>query len=491
MKTMIRLVTIAALSLAVYSCAISNDSDFLGYAPGMNGTAEAMTGGDRFDKIAENPFVKTKDQNVSTFSIDADGASYTIMRKYVKNGWAVEPASVRIEEFLNYFTFDYPEPTGSDLVAINAETGLCPWNKEHRLLRLGLKGKSLNDNELPASNYVFLVDVSGSMSSKDKLELLKSSLVTLLDYLQPEDRISIVTYSGAVRKLLESTPVKDAAKIKAAIGKLSASGSTAGGKAIEMAYEEALSNYIPDGNNRVILGTDGDFNVGVTDSDALTELVEGYARKGIYLTACGFGSGNLNDAMMKKISVKGNGTYQYIDSEEEMAKVFVQERSKFVSVANDTKVQVTFDPDMIESYRLIGYERRVMDNKDFEDDSKDAGEIGAGQTITALYEIVPTENYKDGENCCKFDCRYKKSLLDTESQALSVGIKVAEGQMSSDLSFASGVAAYGLALLGSEYKGDATLEMASELVKSGLSFDPYGYRAQLLDLISKVKVSEK
>ena len=196
MKTMIRLVTIAALSLAVYSCAISNDNDFLGYAPGMNETAEAMTGGDRFDKIAENPFVKTKDQNVSTFSIDADGASYTIMRKYVKNGWAVEPASVRIEEFLNYFTFDYPEPTGSDLVAINAETGLCPWNKEHRLLRLGLKGKSLNDNELPASNYVFLVDVSGSMSSKDKLELLKSSLVTLLDYLQPEDRISIVTYQG-------------------------------------------------------------------------------------------------------------------------------------------------------------------------------------------------------------------------------------------------------------------------------------------------------
>ena len=489
MKTMIRLVTITALYLAISSCAISGDDGFLSYSE-MDGTTEETTGGDRFDKIAENPFVKTKDQNVSTFSIDADGASYTIMRKYVNNGWPVERASVRVEEFLNYFTFDYPDPSGNDNVGINAETGRCPWNEEHRLLRLGLKGKSLADSELPESNYVFLVDVSGSMSSKDKLELLKSSLVTLLDYLQPEDRISIVTYSGSVRKLLESTPVRESSKIKAAIGKLEASGYTAGGKAIEMAYEEALSNYIPEGNNRVILGTDGDFNVGVTDDDALAELVEGYARKGIYLTACGFGSGNLNDAMMKKISIKGNGTYQYIDSEEEMAKVFVQERSKFVSVANDTKVQITFDPEIIESYRLIGYERRVMNNTDFEDDTKDAGEIGAGQTITALYEIVPTENYKAGEICGKFDCRYKKSLLD-ESQTLSIGIKANDGQMSSDLSFASGVAAYGMVLLGSEYKGDATLQMASDLVKSGLSFDPYGYRAQLLELISRVKVSEK
>ena len=482
--------TVVSFAIAMCSCSLSSEERMLGHAPdsSMEGTE---VGGDRFDKIAENPFIKTRDQNVSTFSIDADGASYTIMRKYVNNKWPVEPASVRVEEFLNYFTFDYPEPTGTGKVSINAETGLCPWNKEHRLLRLGLKGKSLTDGELPASNYVFLIDVSGSMSSKDKLPLLKSSLSTLSDYLQPEDRISIVTYSGSVRRLLESTLVKESSKIKDAIRKLDASGSTAGGKAIEMAYEEALSNYIPEGNNRVILGTDGDFNVGVTDTDALAELVERYASKGIYLTVCGFGSGNLNDAMMKKLSIKGNGTYQYIDSEEEMAKVFVQERSKFVSVANDTKVQVIFDLEMIESYRLIGYERRVMDNDDFEDDTKDAGEIGAGQTITALYEIVPTEAYKVGSVCGKFDCRYKDSLLDSESQALSIDIRAQDGKASSDLSFASGVAAYGMVLLGSEYKGDATLEMASELVKSGLSFDPYGYRAQLLDLISKVKVNNR
>lgn len=490
MKTVIRLATIAITSLGVLSCALSPDNGYWGYDSFESGDGYTGEGGDCFDKVAENPFIKTKDQNVSTFSIDADGASYAIMRKYVGIGWPVESASVRVEEFLNYFTFDYPEPTGEDRVRINAETGSCPWNEDHRLLRLGLKGKSLAENEIPLANFVFLVDVSGSMSSKDKLELLKTSLTTMLDYLRPEDRISIVTYSGSVRKLLESTPVKDVSKIKAAIGKLSASGSTAGGKALEMAYEEALANYIKDGNNRVILGTDGDFNVGVTDPDALTSMVEEYAGKGIYLTVCGFGSGNLNDAMMKKLSVKGNGTYQYIDSEEEMAKVFVQERSKFVSVANDTKVQVTFGPEIIESYRLIGYERRVMDNKDFEDDTKDAGEIGAGQTITALYEIVPAEGYKDGAVCGKFDCRYKKSLLDSESQALSVELTVSEEKMSPELSFASGVAAYGLVLLNSEYKGEASLDMASKLVKAGLAFDPNGYRAELLDLISKVKVEK-
>lgn len=496
MKTMIKSLTIAILAGVALSCSTPDSyeplyGDEYGSGSGFNcGELGGVIGGDRFDKVAENPFVKTKDQNVSTFSVDADGASYAIMRKYVGMEWPVESASVRIEEFLNYFTFDYPEPAGDEMVAINAETGRCPWNEEHRLLRLGLKGKSLNDSELPLSNYVFLVDVSGSMSSKDKLELLKTSLTTLLDYLKPDDRISIVTYSGTVRKLLESTPVSEASKIKAAIGKLNASGSTAGGKAIEMAYEEALANFIKGGNNRVILGTDGDFNVGVTDSDELAKLVEEYAKKGIYLTACGFGSGNLNDAMMKKLSIKGNGTYQYIDSEEEMAKVFVQERSRFVSVANDTKVQVKFDPEMIESYRLIGYERRVMDNKDFDDDTKDAGEIGAGQTITALYEIVPAEGYKNGAACGKFDCRYKKSLLDTKSRELSTDIKVSEGEMSSELSFASGVAAYGLTLLNSEYKGSASLKMASELVGAGLAFDPYGYRSQLLDLISKVKVEK-
>lgn len=488
MKTKLKLAAVAAaLPLLALSCAMS-DYDVLGSETSGDAYTEPASG-DKFEGIAENPFVKTADESTSTFSIDADGASYAIMRRYLNDGLTPDPESVRIEEFLNYFTFDYPDPTGDETVAINAETGVCPWDKEHRLLRLGLKGKSLADNELPAANYVFLIDVSGSMCSSDKLPLLKSSLATLLDYLQPDDYVSIVTYSGTVQKLLEATKVRDKAKIKAAIAKLDASGATAGGKAMEMAYEEALGTYIKGGNNRVIMGTDGDFNVGVTSTDELVELVEGYAKKGVYLTVCGFGSGNLNDAMIKKVCIAGNGTYQYIDSEVEMAKVFVQEASKFVSVANDTKVQVKFNPETIDSYRLIGYERRVMQNSDFEDDTKDAGEIGAGQTITALYELIPAESYKDGADCGSFECRYKLSLDDAKSRSLTTGITASEGEMSENLSFAAGVASYGMVLLGSEYKGSSSFDLASSLVKSSLSFDPHGYRAGLLDLIDKAKES--
>ena len=487
MKTNLKLAAVTAvLPLLALSCAKDGYDGLYAYESVGESHSEPASG-DKFEGIAENPFVKTTDESTSTFSIDADGASYAIMRRYLNDGLTPNPESVRIEEFLNYFTFDYPDPTGDETVAINAETGACPWNKEHRLLRLGLKGKSLADNELPAANYVFLIDVSGSMCSTDKLPLLKSSLTTLLDYLQADDYVSIVTYSGTVQKLLEATKVHDKAKIKAAIAKLDATGSTAGGKAIEMAYEEALGTYIKGGNNRVIMGTDGDFNVGVTSTDALVELVEGYAEKGVYLTVCGFGSGNLNDAMIKKICIAGNGTYQYIDSEEEMAKVFVQEASKFVSVANDTKVQVKFNPKTIDSYRLIGYERRVMKNSDFEDDTKDAGEIGAGQTITALYELIPAESYKDGADCGSFECRYKLSLDDAKSRSLSTGITASEGEMSESLSFAAGVASYGMVLLGSEYKGSSSFDLASSLVKSSLSFDPHNYRAGLLDLIDKAK----
>ena len=240
--------------------------------------------GDQFEEFADNPFVKTSQQHVSTFSVDADGASYAIMRRYKSLGWKIVPSSVRIEEFLNYFTFNYPVPTGSETVAINAEVGECPWNAEHQLLRLGIKGKELAANEMPQANFVFLIDVSGSMYSQDKLPLLKTGLTTLVDQLKPNDRISIITYSGEVKKLLESTPVREAAKIKAAISELTADGCTNGGTALKMAYEEALVNYNPSYNNRVIMGTDGDFNVGVTSTNALVEMVKSYAAKGIFMT---------------------------------------------------------------------------------------------------------------------------------------------------------------------------------------------------------------
>lgn len=480
-------------------CACSKDSfTLLGDYPftAESNAADMVApeeGGDKFEEYEDNPFIKTADKNVSTFSVDSDGASYAVMRKYISQEYVPNPSSVRIEEFLNYFTFDYPEPEGDHQVAINSEIGPCPWAPEHRLLRLGIKGRTIPEAELPASNFVFLVDVSGSMNSNDKLPLLKTSLETMVDYLRPEDRISLITYSGSVKKVLESTPASESAKIKSAIRKLSSGGSTAGGAALEMAYNEALANFIIGGNNRVIMGTDGDFNVGVTSSEALTELVSGYADKGIYLTVCGFGSGNLNDAMMESISNRGNGTYEYIDNEAELTKVFVNEKSEFFAVANDAKIQITFDPAMVESYRLIGYENRLLSKEDFEDDKKDAGEIGSGQTITALYEIVPADGYAADAVCGTFDFRYKKSL-DSASVPLSVDFAASSGDVkassselkaSDNLSFAAGIAAYGMLLRESPYKGEATYQMAKELAQSGLSYDPYGYRTELISLIDK------
>ena len=320
------------------SCSISSDSPISDSYYGMDGNIDCPgSGGDKYDQIVENPFVKTADENVSTFSVDADGASYANMRRYLMEGMLPDKNSVRTEEFLNYFTFDYPDPADGKTVAINSETGVCPWNSEHYLLRLGIKGKSVPESEVPQANFVFLIDISGSMDSDDKLPLLKNSLMTLVDYMRPTDRISIVTYAGGVEKILESTPVSEASTIKKAIKKLSAYGSTSGGAGMKMAYEEAKANFKKGGNNRVIMGTDGDFNVGVTDTDELKEMVQDYAKEGIYLTCCGFGRGNLNDSMMETVSNWGNGTYEYIDSEGEMTKVFVNERSKFLLTTRNAR----------------------------------------------------------------------------------------------------------------------------------------------------------
>ena len=397
-----------SLSMAV-SCMMSEDYNAFydgEFYPSEAGDEGYDDGGDSFDEIRENPFVKTSENDKSTFSVDADGAAYGYMRKMVNKGSLPQPNSVRIEEYLNYFTFDYPEPQADAAVAINGEVGECPWNKAHKLMRLGIKGRSIPVSRFPKANYVFLIDVSGSMNTSDKLDLLKSGLAMLVDNLNPQDRISIVTYSGTVKLLLESTLVSQSSTIKKAISSLAASGSTAGGAAMKMAYEECLKNYIEGGNNRVIMGTDGDFNVGVTSTDAILEMAQDYAAKGIYLTVCGFGTGNLNDSMMEKVSNAGNGTYQYIDSEDELTKVFVNEVSKFFSVANDAKVQITFARDKVDSYRLIGYENRILSSEDFENDDKDAGEIGAGQTVTALYEIIPAEGYGEGSDIVVFDFRF-------------------------------------------------------------------------------------
>lgn len=495
MKNVFRTAVAATICILLAGC--SKDGAYMdgGYYPESYPSAgtesdfempEEQPGGDKYNDYQDNPFIDAQVQNVSTFSVDADGASYANMKRYISEGTLPYGGSVRIEEFLNYFTFDYADPTDDNTVAINAEIGPCPWTPSNRLMRLGIKGRSLAESEIPAANFVFLIDVSGSMNSTDKIELLKSGLKTLVDNLRPTDRISIITYSGKVTKLLESTLASDAATIKSAIGKLTASGSTAGGAALKMAYEEALANYIEGGNNRIIMGTDGDFNVGVSNTDDLVEMVQDYATKGIYLTVCGFGRGNLNDSMMESISNNGNGTYEYIASEDDMTKVFVNERSEFFSVANDAKIQITFDQTKVAKYRLIGYENRALSQEDFENDEKDAGEIGAGQTITALYEIVPAEGAAEG-SWATFDFRYKKSLSEASIPLTLDVIQEAEFETTTDFSFAAGVAAYGMILRESPYKGAATFDMAHELVQGGTNFDPFGYRADLLTIIERAK----
>lgn len=452
-------------------------------------TDEGIMDTGKFDGITENSFVSVSDAPVSTFSVDADGASYSYVRKCIKEGLPFNPSAARIEEFINYFPFDYAEPEGEDFVALNAEIGDCPWAEGHKVMRLGMKGKSLPTNKKPESNYVFLVDVSGSMDSEDKLDLLKSGLKALVDVLGPQDRISIITYSGEVRKVLESTPASESGKIKQAIGKLTAGGSTAGGEAMKMAYEEARKNFIQGGNNRVIMGTDGDFNVGVTDTDSLLEMVQDYAKTGIYLTICGFGWGNLNDSMMETVSNKGNGTYEFIADSDDMVKTFVRETAKFVSVADDCKIQVTFNPEAVERYRLIGYENRVMAEEDFENDEKDAAEIGAGQTITALYEIIPVPGYAKGAVCAGFDFRYKKGL---DSPSIPMHLEVSEtGHTGESFSFACSVAAFGMIVRESEYKGTATADMVKKLAKEAASrFDPYGYREDFISLVETFESRE-
>ena len=449
---------------------------------------EIPASGDQADPIRENPFVKVADQPASSFSIDADGAAYAYMRRSVNEGRLPDRNFVRIEEYLNYFTFHYPEPEGEETLAVNGEIGPCPWNPSHGLLRLGLKGKSLKESEIPAANYIFLVDVSGSMNGDDRIGLVRSGLVNMVDHLRAQDRVAIITYSGKVRKLLESTLVSEGREsIKIAIRGLSASGSTAGGEAMKMAYEEAAAHYVQGGNNRIIMCTDGDFNVGVSSTTELVEMVESYQEKGIYLSIMGFGMGNFQDSRMENLSNHGNGTYTYIDSEEEMMKVFVEERSHFYSVANDTKCQVRFNPETVDSYRLIGYENRVMTNEEFEDSGKDAGEIGAGQTVTALYELIYKENLEEGYSVGTFEARYKKSLKDKESRSLSVPLQQS-CIISGDLVFASGVACYGLVLLDSQYKGDASLEMAGKLVGQCIApGDKDSWRARFLALIEKAQ----
>lgn len=443
--------------------------------------------GENYKEYEENPFIKVEDQAVSTFSVDADGGSYANMRRFLNTNSMPPKEAIRIEEFINYFTFNYNDPAGDENVALNSDLSTCPWNSEHYLMRVGMKGKSIAYNQLPNANFVFLIDVSGSMGSEDKLPMLKNGFKLMADQLRDNDKVAIVTYAGSAGVLLESTSGTEKDKIKAAIDQLGSGGSTAGAEGIITAYEIAMENFIEGGNNRVILGSDGDFNVGPSSTDQLKALIKEKRDYGIFLTVLGVGTGNLNDYMMEQIANNGNGNYEYIDNANQLKKVFVYERAKFYTIAKDSKIQITFNAEKVDSYRLIGYENRLLNEDDFDNDTVDAGEIGAGQTISALYELV-LKSTSESSVFANFDFRYKKPD-ETTSRELSHTIEGAPAiitEASENMRFATAVTAFGLILRESEYKGSANKQMVLDLASGSISYDQYAFKQEFLQLVNKI-----
>ncbi|MGB0429239.1 MAG: vWA domain-containing protein [Bacteroidia bacterium] len=439
----------------------------------------------KYNEIVENPFIKTKDENVSTFSIDADGASYSNVRKHLVDYETLPPAdAIRTEELINYFDFDYPAPTGSDPISVNIEMAETPWNNDHRLLRIGLKGKVIPENELPTGNYVFLVDVSGSMNSEDKLGLVQYGLNKMVDELDDNDQVGLVTYASNPRTVLAPTKAKDSRTIKNAIDDLSSGGSTNGEGGITTAYALAEEHFIEGGNNRIVLCTDGDFNVGISNENELVKLIEQYRDKNIFLTVVSVGH-SYNDAAMEQLANKGNGTFEYADSEKQAERVFAQKLSRMLTVAKDVKIQVEFNPNAVAQYRLIGYENRLLENEDFEDDTKDAGEIGMGQTITALYEVVTVNNAAKNQSSLTFNFRYKDPE-GTSSKEISTTYIDKYGSFnnaSNEFRFAAAVASWGLVLRDSDYKGNATYSDIEKWAKGAIGQDSDGSRSEFIDLV--------
>jgi Ca-activated chloride channel family protein len=462
------------------STAPTDNREIYGYPSGPY--IGEIPGTEKYKDYEENPFIKTALSTVSTFSIDADGGSYTNMRRFLYLGQTPPKASVRIEEYINYFTFDYPEPEAGENISIHAEIATCPWSDTHHLLKLGIKAMDIPEDELPGTNYVFLIDVSGSMASSDKLGILKAGFKTMTNYLRDNDRVAIVTYAGEAGLLLPSTPGDQKQTILAAIERLGAGGSTAGAEGINTAYQIASQYYIADGNNRVILGTDGDFNVGISNTDELVKLIEEKRKSGIYLTVLGVGEGNLNDYMMEQVANKGNGNYEYIDNASQIQKVFVHERSRFYTVAKDSKIQITFNPERVDSFRLIGYENRTLTEDEFDNDTVDAGEIGASQTITALYEI---QLKNSDAPLGTFDFRYKKRGED-QSRLLSLEINPDVQNMdnaSAEMRFAAVITGFGLLMKQSVYKGTLSKQLVLNLGDIDYAFDPNGYRSEFIEMV--------
>jgi Ca-activated chloride channel family protein len=467
-----------------------------------------------YASINENGFKNVKANPLSTFSIDVDNASYSNIRRFINNGQLPPADAVRIEEMINYFKYDYPEPRGEHPFSVYTELATCPWNKSHQLLQVGLKGKSIEKSTLPPANIVFLIDVSGSMSDPNKLPLLKSAFSLLVKELRPQDKVAIVVYAGAAGIVLESTPGNRKEAIMAAIDHLEAGGSTAGGAGLKLAYREAEKNFIKGGNNRIILATDGDFNVGESSNGGIERLVEEKRELGVFITVLGFGMGNVKDDKMEIIADKGNGNYSYIDNLQEARKVLVSEfGGTLFTIAKDVKFQIEFNPAKVKSYRLIGYENRLLNEEDFNDDTKDAGEMGSGHNVTALYELVPAGAKDDTPAVDPLKYQPSSIARDTREEdsssseylTIKLRYKLPDGNksilmekpvkgyisdfddVSDNLKFAAAVSEFGMILRDSEFKGNATLESAAILAKSGRGEDAEGYRSELVRLINTTK----
>ncbi|MBB6071545.1 Ca-activated chloride channel family protein [Longimicrobium terrae] len=469
--------------------------------------ADAPMNTEEYNHIQENVFLAAARDPLSTFSIDVDRASYSNVRRFIRDGQAPPADAVRIEEMVNYFTYAYPAPRGEHPFGVVTEVGDCPWNRRHQLVQVALQGRMPETRNLPPSNLVFLVDVSGSMSSPDKLPLVQESLRLLVGELTARDRIALVVYAGAAGLVLDATPGDRKDVILAAIDRLSAGGSTAGAAGIQLAYDVARRNHMPGGNNRVILASDGDFNVGVSSEGELVRLIEEKRDQGTFLTVLGFGRGNLADARMEQLADKGNGNYAYVDEIAEARRVLVSERAgTLFTLAKDVKLQVEFNPARVYAYRLIGYENRMLAAQDFNDDRKDAGEMGAGHTVTALYEIVPVGADSDvqmggvdslryqrvgmepvgrfGREMMNVKVRYK--LPDGEqSRLLSHAVQARDGgaRSSENFRFAAAVAEFGMLLRTSEHRGRSSVDDVLRLARGATGPDADGYRTEFVRMV--------
>ncbi|WBV53738.1 vWA domain-containing protein [Chryseobacterium gambrini] len=465
---------------------------------------------EEYDALVENPFELTKNQPLSTFSIDTDNASYSNLRRMIEYGEVYKNA-VRVEEMINYFRYDYPQPKNNQPFSISTELGKNPWNPNHQLLKIGLKGKNIPMNNLPPSNIVFLIDTSGSMAAENKLPLLKSSLKILLDQLRPVDKVAMVVYAGSAGVVLPPTSVSEKGKIIESLNRLEAGGSTAGGAGIELAYKLAQESFIKGGNNRVVLATDGDFNVGVSSKGDLESLIAEKRKSGVFLTCLGYGMGNYKDNKMETLADKGNGNYAYIDNLQEANKFLGREfAGNIYTIAKDVKIQIEFNPKFVKSYRLIGYENRKLRNEDFTNDKIDAGELGSGHTVTALYEIIPANvnskflpkqnklkytsnsaSQKSGNELGTVKFRYKKPQGTKSAEIVHV-IKNASSQTESkDFKFASSVAWFGLVLRDSDLITRKNLSEIEKMAKDSKGEDKEGYRKGFVKMVQDYKKISK